>query len=246
MNCTRCTAETHTEYLCHACAGWLRTVLNRIPDALTTARTTIARLDNVAAQSGRGSGGATSPINLEASKRADHLHALVGSWARLVLEYDDPAMRSVEPVAYLRMSVGAILRFEWAGDLTNELDDALKGVLRAVDIPPEIRTLGPCGTDQCPGVIRCPKDSKIARCRECGERYDVNAMQAWKISEAWEVSAPLAHIVKALNAAAHPIKQATARKWVERGKLKPNDSGMFTMADVYRVHADMQQKAKAS
>lgn len=245
--CTNCDAPCPPGiHLCATDTARLESVLGQIPDALKTARATIARLDVTGSQSG-GSGGPKIPVNLTAAEYADDLIGKTTSWARLILE-DDPdadGLRNVEPAVYLRMSIPIIRANDWAGDLLTELDGALRHVVRVVDVPPEIRTLGPCVTDECPGIIRARKGDSVATCRECGERYDVNAIQQWKISEAWEERAPLAAVVKALNAVDHPIRHATARKWVERGKLVADAAGLFTMAEVYHVHRTMKEKVRA-
>lgn len=227
MQCTRCAAETHTEHLCAPCAGTLRTILDRIPDALHTAEATIARQDNVTTGTGRGSSGTPAPINLEASERATHLREICGSWARMVLEHDVPYMSGVEPIAYLRLSVHVIMRHDWAGDLTNELDDALKAVLRAVDIPPERVDLGQCGTPDCPGRITGQMGQRNgkkmvdgpARCKECGTRYDGRDVYANLAATTWNHWCNLAEAVRLVLTVPGAPSRATLYRWAESGKL---------------------------
>lgn len=228
MTCTRCTAPTAEGiHLCAIDANTLRDVLSQIPDALDMARDTIARLDKVTADSGRGSSEPKSPINLEASKRAALLHEQTVSWARLLLEVDDPTMREVSPVAYLRMSVHVIIRQDWAGDMLDELKDSLRDVMQAVDVPPERVELGPCGDPDCLGIIVGQMGQRNgkkmvdgpAKCRECGARYDGRDVYANLAAKAWHHWCTLAEAVMLVKSIPGAPSRATIYRWAQGHKL---------------------------
>lgn len=184
MTCTRCTAPTATGiYLCHACTTRLEDVLDRVPEALTNVQTTVARMDRV----GHGtttSGNRPEAVNVSALDEKIDLTEKIHSWARTVLECESrDDLRSVEPLAYLRMSMHLIRGQDFAGDLLDELEDAVRSVERVIDRPVEKIAYGSCGAlhedgSACMATLTAEEGSEWATCRDCGARWDVEVRES--------------------------------------------------------------------
>ncbi|VXB23509.1 hypothetical protein [Citricoccus sp. K5] len=250
LECTRCTAPTAEGiHLCATCAAQLTATLDQIPDALATARDTVARLDATGTSSGGGGNPAKPPVNLTAMEAVTELQELCVSWARMTLEHDDnDSLRNVESVPYLKMSLHIIRGNDWAGDLLDELDGSLRKVIRAVDVPPEVMNMGRCWTtredqSQCPGLVRRVGSNSIARCHECGETYEAAALLEHLKDKGRAALAPLSVIVKALHQSKTiRITQKSAERWVAEGHLvseQMNDKGvrLFTATQVIQAAA---------
>lgn len=233
MTCTHCDGTTADGiYLDDPCEGTLFALLGQIPDTLADAQDTIARLDT-RQNSGRASTTPGAPINLEASERATALHGLLNSWSQMLHEATgEPGDAGAH---YLRANLREITHHDWAGDMLDELQRAHRRVIQAIDTAPDWRTYGPCHIEGCTGLIRGKVGDVLARCRTCHEPYDATELRDNALANAWEESAPLASVIRALNATGIKIKYDRAKKWVERGKLAPDDHGNFTMAQVIEV-----------
>ena len=258
MTCTICAAELPPgRHLCAYHRDELLSEIERIPDNLADAEVTIAREDRM----GTGSGGgkidkpseAPAPVNLHTSDKARELEEAMHSWAQLCLEHDPDAdqLRGVEPAAYLRMSVDLIAGMEEAGDCYEELSRARAALVRAIDRPPSILTLGECNVEgdegRCAGTIRAVKGSQKATCQRCRAVYDAPALQRHMISEAWHVRAPLSEVVGFINAwGVDKVSSDAARKWVTNGDLRTpwaDERGrLYTPA---QVHAVISEKRRA-
>ena len=232
MTCTVPRCDTPTAdgiYVCDMHEGDLFTLLGQIPDTLTDAQDTIARLDT-RQNSGRASTTPGTPINLEASERVSELNGLLVSWSQMLHEVTgEPGDAGAH---YLRANLRHITHHDWAGDMLSELQHAHRRLVQAIDTAPDYRTYGPCHIDECPGLIRGKVGDVLARCRVCHEPYDATELKDNLLANAWDERAPLASVIRALNLAGVKIRHDRARKWVERGELKPGDDGMHTMAGV--------------
>lgn len=230
--CTYSNCATPTNdgiHLCDPHEGDLWRLLGQIPDTLADAEDTVARLD---ARRDIGRSGATpgAPINLEASQRVTELTELLVSWSRLL--YDATGEAGDAGADYLRAHLREIVRHDWAGDMLSELGRAHRRLVQAVDVPPDWRTYGPCHIEDCGGLIRGKAGDVLARCRTCGEPYDATELRDNLLENSRHQPATLAAVVRALNSAGVKIRHDRARKWVERGKLVPDPSGLYTMKGV--------------
>ena len=221
MTCTmpRCdTPTTDGIHLCDPHEGSLFTLLGQIPDTLTDAQDTIARLDT-RQNSGRASTTPGTPINLEASERVSELNGLLVSWSRLL--HDETGEPGDAGAHYLRTNLRHIIRHDWAGDMLDELQRAHRRLVQAIDTAPDWRTYGPCHIDGCPGLIRGQVGDVLARCRVCHEPYDATELMRTAIINSWDKPAPLVATVRAMGLVGMEVKIKTAEKWAERGRLTP-------------------------
>lgn len=235
MTCTVPRCDTPTAdgiYVCDMHEGDLFTLLGQIPDTLADAQDTIARLDT-RQNTGRASSTPGTPINLEASERATALHGLLNSWSQMLHEATgEPGDAGAH---YLRANLQHITHHDWAGDMLDELQRAHRRLVQAIDTAPDYRTYGPCHIDGCNGLIRGRVGDVLARCRACHEPYDATELKDNLLANAWDERAPLASVIRALNSAGVKIKYDRAKKWVERGKITPDQDGTYTMAQVMEV-----------
>lgn len=246
MTCTVPRCDTPTAdgiYVCDMHEGDLFTLLGQIPDTLTDAQDTIARLDT-RQNSGRASTTPGTPINLEASERASELNGLLVSWSRMLHEATgEPGDAGAN---YLRANLREIVRHDWAGDMLDELQRAHRRVIQAIDTAPDWRTYGPCHIEGCPGLIRGKVGDVLARCRTCHEPYDATELMRTAVSNAWDERAPLLTVVRALNVAGIPVPLKTAERWATQGTLAPvdvNDRGvkLYTMAQLWSARREVAQ-----
>ena len=225
MNCTHCQAQTPEGItLCHNCTTQLEQILNTLPDLLLEAETTMARMDRIG-QSHGGNTRTREGINLEALDRVREVQALLTSWAQMIFDTCDAQgtriRNGLSSVEILKEHMPIIRTHDWAADCLNELNKAHHRLCACIDTPPNNRTYGTCLEPECNGTIRGHVGHKTARCKECGFTYPAAQLLAMRLADAHEHPAPLATIIRALDAADTPIKLKTAKTWVERGKLKP-------------------------
>ena len=172
MTCTVPRCDTPTAdgiYICDPHEGSLFKLLGQIPDTLTDAQDTIARLDT-RQNTGRASTTPGAPINLEASERVTELNGLLVSWSQMLHEATgEPGDAGAN---YLRANLREITHHDWAGDMLDELSRAHRRVIQAIDTAPDWRTYGPCHIEGCTGLIRGKVGDVLARCRVCHEPYD--------------------------------------------------------------------------
>ena len=242
MTCTVPRCDTPTAdgiYVCDMHEGDLFTLLGQIPDTLTDAQDTIARLDT-RQNSGRASTTPGAPINLEASERVTVLHGLLTSWSRML--YDETGEAGDAGAHYLRANLRHIIRHDWAGDMLDELQRAHRRLVQAIDTAPDWRTYGPCHIDGCPGLIRGQVGDVLARCRVCHEPYDATELMRTAIINSWDKPAPLKRIVQAMELAGFPVARTTMRDWVTAGKITPvgvdeRGRALFTMTQAWEIRA---------
>ena len=260
MKCSnpRCDTPTATGItLCATCAQRLRDILGWIPDALDTIADTIARQDRTGTDGGSSSGDHAEAVNVDALEAKIDLEEKLGTWARMLLE-DDPSedLRNVAPLTYLTLSIDLIRTVDYAGDLLDELSEALHKVTRAADVQVGSIQLGPClNVDeegaQCSGGIRSKRGHHSARCPECGATYSTNEVTQYHISKSWHEKAPLLTVVKALRLAEVPVTIHAAKQWVKRGHLEPlahaiDGTALYTAKQVDDVRRGVTRNRRAA
>lgn len=104
----------------------------------------------------------------------------------------------------------------------------LRWAWRAVDAPPEMTFLGPCGAltvgeDQVP--IECSADlygvpgRPEVQCRECGTTVPVADRREWLLSKAEDRLLPASEMARAVRGLGVDVTPSVIRKWAERGRL---------------------------
>lgn len=164
----------------------------------------------------------------KASEAGRHLHAVLVSWARLVVE-ERPA-GSPDDVGLPLWLVGQVewLRHHPAGvEAVTEVSGAVTAVLRIIDRPPERRWLGLCEAPTelglCEAVIEALPEDHAVTCRGCGHVHDVDErvsrMLAAVDDQLWHASMMARQLSWMLGEA---VKPELLRKWAERKRLLPH------------------------
>lgn len=247
--CGRCEAELAEGIrLCHDCTCVLEWELEQVVDVWATLQTTLERRDVGAASVGLGGGSAAvEPLNLDAHDVGFTLQTVLNGWAQYI-----PSMRpaSSEPhilATWMRSptQINLIRATDWAADLIQELQDANNDCREATDRSLERIDLGPHSTE-CAGKVRAIAGARWGRCTECREQFNTAQQHQWMISEAWHVTAPLPHIIRALRTLHIFVKPKDAENWASRRKLISciDDDGAKTyqLKQVYDVHQLMVAK----
>ncbi|MFF0942705.1 hypothetical protein ACFYE2_00545 [Kocuria sp. CPCC 205300] len=182
------------------------------------------------AQQGGGGDGTGTPdvFNERASDARINLEYLL----RIAARTAHPTRRTTTPAEHAAVAVARvqeIARSPGAHTTAQDLRDALHEADKVRDRAEEKFSYGPCS---CGVELITPKSRDQARCRECGEVWDVHQLRAFRhvaaLDAAHDHRGKLAEVVKVLNLAGHTLKLNTVCKWVERGKLRPDDDGLFT------------------
>lgn len=247
--CSNCEAELSAGIrLCHDCTCILEYHLEQVVDVWATLQTTLERRDVGAASVGLGGGSAAvEPLNLDAHDLGFTLQSILTGWAQHI-----PAMRPTrsEPhivATWMRQpaQIALIRATDWAADLIGELEESLNDCREATDRSLERISLGHHSTE-CAGKVRAIAGARWGRCTECRERFHTQQQHQWMISEAWHVTAPLPHIIRALRTLHVFVSPKAAEHWVARRKLIAcvTDDGTKTyqLKQVYAVHTAMEAK----
>lgn len=234
--------------LCHDCTTILEYHLEQTVDVWATLQTTLERRDVGAASVGLGGGSAAvEPLNLEAHDLGLTLQSILNGWAQYI-----PSMRpaSAQPhivATWMRQpaQIALIRATDWAADLIGELEDSLNDCREATDRSLERISLGHHSTE-CAGKVRAIAGARWGRCTECREQFHTQQQHQWMISEAWHVTAPLPHIIRALRTLHIFVSPKAAEHWVARRKLIAciDDTGTKTyqLKQVYATHMAMEAK----
>ena len=239
MTCTVPRCDTPTAdgiYVCDMHEGDLFTLLGQIPDTLTDAQDTIARLDT-RQNTGRASTTPGTPINLEASERATALHGLLVSWSQMLHEATgEPGDAGAN---YLRANLREIVRHDWAGDMLDELQHAHERVLRCLDSPPDHLDLGQCGVEGCPGRIvgtlvpnpkwepgsRAPErvPGSRAQCRKCRTQYDGKEVYAFQVARTHGELRTVRETVRLISEIPGAPSRSTLQRWIGSGRVQVHE-----------------------
>lgn len=249
-DCGACTGETNIK-LCHDHTTALEQNLAEVDDMVDNLGVSIARQDKGAARIGGGASGSKPPINLSAMERHDQLRAVLAGWAT-ALEGNNIFTRvSTKNIAsYLFTRIDNIRTVEWAYELLDELSTAMNAGRAACDRAADKISLGRCQTIyegvRCPDEVTAIIGAAWGRCRTCGGTVDVITHQRAMIDMAWDITATLPAILRALKQAGHgSIPIARAEKWVKRESLVPVSPGRYTPRDVLAAYEQTPLGKKA-
>lgn len=178
---------------------------------------------------GRGSGEPPLPINDVASDARRHLHGMLATWCRVILDDHGgttPADTIASMARFLHSQTVLIRVAEWGDSCVEEIRAAVYGARRAVDRPAERVYAGPCPTcgqpvygvadrdrawcrtDGCEGVVEDPE----AR-REAAVRAAVEAAPGRTVTAA--------EAAMASRALGRPVGDRAVRKMAAEGRITP-------------------------
>lgn len=274
--CKQCERPIHdTAYICAACESALRRDFESVALVAGEAWTTIARLSRFDRSPGR-SAERPLPFSWEAADATWAAANTLTTWARHIADtrgipLPEPAgpmhgpvcraqpchhhtcaritSRSREhPMAavatWLTRQLGWLRHRPEAAEAFDELTDACRLAVRTVDNPPVRWYAGPC---DCGVDLYAAPSARWVRCRDCGTEHDANARREWLLHLAEDQLARASLVAAALTALGLPTKDATVRKWAERGRLIPHGTDhhgrpLYRFGDVLALARDTQRR----
>jgi hypothetical protein len=202
------------------------------------------------------------PVTKRGIETAQKLHDCLVGWVRMLCEDKGVTYpgnnETTQLGAWLAHNVASIQYSEFAAEAYGDITDAVANLRRCIDIPEQWQPLGQCkkGADEtthedgCEGYVYYAKGKPEAKCRDCGERYDVEDRKAWLIVSlgAWPLTATQIEQLPPL-VDERKIKAATVRKWASRGRLFALDEDVYGDAryklnDVIALHAQALARVK--
>lgn len=225
------------DMLCSGCLTKLTTDLRQLvhcgkmPGLYEELMVTLTRQDQLTGQGDRTTGQGETPLPYKpsASEVRWALDNTVSTWARDIAEtYPHrplTATSTVEAAEWMADGAGLLAEHPAAGELFDEVTDAIAQVRRVIDRLSEGVYLGRCGSMfegvQCPDDVYAHPGRDIAQCGTCGATHDVEHRRQSMLGELedhLDTSLRVAQMVSALGVS---VSDATIRKWVERRKLRP-------------------------
>lgn len=186
-------------YLCWGCCKILKRRLDEAAWLAGELTVTVTRQARITAQADR-VGGANAerplPFHWSASDTAWALHNTLGTWAREQCETRGmeyvPLGRHRVPAGFTDTTSGiarwlshhvlSIAMSEAAGQVFDEISDAVSAALRMIDRPPPRMYIGPCGeaheVGHCDADIYVSTGAAEATCPACGATHSVDQRRA--------------------------------------------------------------------
>ena len=258
MTCTHCGGTTADGiYLDDPCEQALWDLLGQIPDTLTDAQDTIARLERKGQNTGSTTRGHNDGLSIDALDHVIALKKLLESWAQMLLEETQEAV-SEDPARYLRANLREIVRHDWAGDMLTELTEAHRTVQNLVDTRREVIILRRCGTlledgTHCQTQLRLrDKDDQWVKCHNCGSWFAVEAVRREMARKAKGEPMRAADVRRYLaRVAGQHIQKKDMENWVQIGRLgyvlervetSARPRRAYFPGDVLHLHLEMRMR----
>jgi|SRR5690625_256161 len=168
--------------LCVQCQWEIERDLGDIPALIDELTTTVTRQARIGAQNGQSRSAVTPlPFDVRASGAMDHVSLVLHGWTRVIVEDHDqePPPDTLRAMSrFLLSRVDLIARHEAAGDIHDEITDAVRDGWRAVDRPSTRLFAGVCLVDDCDEPLRARPGATDVMCRKCGITHDVEERRA--------------------------------------------------------------------
>jgi hypothetical protein len=240
--------------LCHRCTTCLETNLRDVADVWANLQVTAARLDVGAGSNGTsGHSKPALPCNFDAIDDSDQLEAVLRGWASQ-LSVVSPHFNPRQIAERLLNQVKWIRQAEWAGDLAQELREALNKARRTTDRGAERVFAGMCPTEieeiECGAAVYTMPGAPIARCRKCKSEWDVTEWRVRAMFAAGLHQGTPAELSRMISdpVTGEALPQARIRQWVRRRKLTPigvnaKGAAVYQVRKVRTLWARMQVSA---
>jgi len=254
--CQICALEVgDNAYVCQRCARGLARNLGDVASLAEEVETSHLRQSRMAKSAGVGivlhvaEEDRPLPYSDRAVLRRRELREVLSGHCAIVSE--------IRGVRAPRQDVASLSQFllnhvEWlrhrenAADIQREIEYAIHGLRRAIDLPPERLFAGPCGAvdfacqlehdheqdsaacveTPVPGSPPCTgslfgRSSKATHvvCDTCGSRQEYADRRDWLLKAVEDQLDYAARLSQALSNLGRPVNDATIRKWAERGRL---------------------------
>lgn len=225
--------------ICATCEDNLARALGDLDALLDDLDTTLTRQSKRRPSRGNGAAdGPPLPYDERASEAARDLRTLLKDWVSLVAEgLADEGRFVALPMPATAKSLASwlmhhthwIATHETAADAYTEIVGAVNNIRRTIDIAPDIRFIGPCGSVlddvECTDTLYAIEGSQTARCKTCGTTWDINERKQAATTQARYVAATSAFLSQTLAIRDEPLTPDRIRKWAYRGHLAPVGTG---------------------
>jgi hypothetical protein len=223
-------------FLCTTCTESLADDLTKIEAVLAELEVTRTRQDKIGEGGVRSAHGTVLPWKEHASEAYWVLASTVLVWIRLVVEKighdpadpvgDDPASWS----GWLARHINGLRLLPVAGECADEIGNALDLAQHAIDRPPVLVFVGPCGAalaqpeedgaTECQAELYAHSGADAVACRACGAEHDMGERRTYLMGKARDRLAPIPTISRALSSWMNrQITPAALRGYVFRGRL---------------------------
>jgi hypothetical protein len=244
-----CSNPTSGGEACGLCLGRLLGALVEVDELVDDLDDTVARRTQTGQRVGSRPAETGLPFNLGAAEVARDLRGVLSTWVRVLWEAYAPRRQVAtgrtsvdgrpvtvteldtldlddtlpEMARWLRRHPSWIEDHPAAGELVDEVTDAVERARRAVDLPPARLYCGPCpdcGTD-----LYARPDRTTVGCRECEARHEVEALRSALLDAARHQLATAAEIARALpRLLGRDLSANTIRTWARTSKLTQRES----------------------
>ncbi|MEV5537441.1 hypothetical protein AB0L13_11325 [Saccharopolyspora shandongensis] len=248
-----CSNPTAGGNLCRLCLGRLDADLGTVGALAGELGTTITRQARTGQRVGARSAEFALPFNAAASAIRDDLSSVLSTWIRDLWETYGPrrevptgevaadgtpiVVAELDPLglvdglpdmaAWLRRHPSWITAHPAAGELVDEVTDAIDRARRAVDLPPARLYCGPC--PECAADLYARPNRASVTCRECDTWHDVAKLRAALLAVARDQLATATEIARALHGLlGRELSANTVRTWAHNGRLarrEPDEHG---------------------
>lgn len=147
--------------------------------------------------------------------------------------------------AWMARNVAAIASSELADDICGDVENHLDDIVRTVNRPVPIRTLGNCPTtidDQPCGIrLRAPADDLEVHCPRCKTTHNVHRLMLGLMDDLAHSAFTVDELLAAMRKVpeAYRVPERTLRRWRSTGKLKPSgwrgEKPEYAWADVQKL-----------
>lgn len=229
--------------LCSGCVDQLAMRLREVPGLVDELEVTITRQAKLGA---RGGGGGSSsepplPFDVGASNARGHLRDILGGWCRDVAERSGERLPSSvdrdtlsDASSWLLGHLRAVAHHPAAGDLYDEVTDAIWQAVRTIDRPADTVFAGWCCT-----ALYAPEGRSMASCRECGQAYAVDDARRMLLGQLEGRRATAAEASRILGALGVRITPARIRLWAHRGKVAADAARTYRLGDLVTVASNV-------
>lgn len=225
--------------ICGTCEDALSRALGDLDALLDDLDTTLTRQSRKRPSRGNGvSDGPPLPFDERASEAARDLRTLLKDWVSLVAEglCDEGVFVPLPmPATAKTLSSWLMNHTRWLAhhdtgpDAYSEIVAAVNNIRRTIDIAPDVRFIGPCGSVVegvvCTETLYAIEGSDTVRCRTCATTWDIAERNLNILASAEHVAQTITVLTRSFALQGIALDTDRLGKWAARGYLKPAGVG---------------------
>ena len=248
--CRRCSRPSPDAFLCRSCCDDLNELLTGMAHGNSLrggegrwSRPWLVSLEDAAlghtrlGESQRHGSDCNSPLPFGeiASTLFDSVKAMLSTWVRHLLEargvsIPDTIQTAVGCAAWLAQHVDAVAQDEAAGDIFNDIANAIVQIERVVNRPVPDRYLGPCpvalsdgnGERICSMQLTASREATSVQCSQCKTTHSVAELHEAQMRTTDQMSFSISELYRLiLPVVREYVPMRTLQHWAARGTLVP-------------------------